>query len=135
MRLLWVTPYLPYPVTHGGKSRVFNVLMRIAEQHEVHLLAVNDTGAAADLGPLGARCASVTLVPYTPPGTVWGRASRVVSALPQPVAEFTSRVGMSALRSLLANHAFDAAVIEQVQAAEYQRPLRRAGVPTLLVCH
>jgi glycosyltransferase involved in cell wall biosynthesis len=136
MRLLWVAPYVPYPPSHGGKVRVFNILKRLGARHQIHLLAVDDTGMAeASLRPLDAYCARVEVVPQYHPRSLTSRVAQTLSPRPMAVAEATSSAGMAALDRLLSAGPFDAAVIEQVQAAEYIRPLRRAGIPVLLVCH
>jgi glycosyltransferase involved in cell wall biosynthesis len=136
MRLIWIAPYLPYPILHGGKARVFNLLARLSTRHEVHFVAINDTHEDyPSLGPLATVCASITLLPHHTPTSVVSRVAEVLSPRPMAVSEFTSREGERAVCKLLAAHAFDAAVVEQVQAGEYLRPVARAGVPTLLVCH
>lgn len=136
MRLLWIAPYLPYPASHGGKVRVFNLLSRLGARHEVHLVAVNDTHENnPPLGPLRESCASVTLLPHHVPSTLVERLGQLLSPKPMVVAEFSSREGIQLVRSLLAAQDFDAAIVEQVQAAEYIRPVTQASVPVLLACH
>lgn len=40
MRILMVTPYLPYPLVSGGQVRTYNLLKKISQQHEVTLFAL-----------------------------------------------------------------------------------------------
>ena len=53
MKILLVTSYFPYPPIVGGKVRVWNLLKRIAERHEVTLLSLldsaNDTQFLSDV--------------------------------------------------------------------------------------
>lgn len=46
MNILFLTPYLPYPLNNGGLIRVFHLLTNIAKRHQVTLLCMepdNDT--------------------------------------------------------------------------------------------
>ena len=40
MRILWIADYLPYPLISGDRIRIFNLLKRVAKQHEVYLAAM-----------------------------------------------------------------------------------------------
>ena len=40
MNILFLTPYLPYPLNNGGLIRVFHLLTNIARQHQVTLLCM-----------------------------------------------------------------------------------------------
>lgn len=43
MRVLFVTPYLPYPPHHGGSIRVYELVRRLAARHQVTLASLMDT--------------------------------------------------------------------------------------------
>lgn len=136
MKLLWVTPYLPYPPSHGGKVRVYNLLARLGARHEIHLVAVNDTNASApDLGPLTESCASITVIPRRGHSGIVARVWEALSPKPMVVMEATTPDGLRQVDWLLAKNTYDAAVVEQVQGTAYLRPIRRRRVPTLLICH
>lgn len=40
MRILMLTPYLPYPLLSGGQVRTYNLLKQISKEHEVTLFAL-----------------------------------------------------------------------------------------------
>lgn len=40
MRILMLTPYLPYPLLSGGQVRTYNLLKKISQEHEVTLFAL-----------------------------------------------------------------------------------------------
>ncbi len=40
MRVLMLTPYLPYPLLSGGQIRTYNLLKQLAQKHEVTLFAL-----------------------------------------------------------------------------------------------
>jgi len=40
MKILMLTPYLPYPLLSGGQIRTYNLLKKLASKHEVTLFAL-----------------------------------------------------------------------------------------------
>lgn len=49
-RILWTMPYLPWPITSGGKARQYNLLKAMAQRgHEITLLVQSKTRADADV--------------------------------------------------------------------------------------
>ena len=67
MKILFLSPTVPFPLTDGGRIRVFNLLKQIAEQSDVTLLALEiqatDAEGVAELRELGI---TVHLVPNAP---------------------------------------------------------------------
>lgn len=43
MKILMLTPYLPYPLLSGGQIRTYNLLKKLAEKHEITLFALIKT--------------------------------------------------------------------------------------------
>ena len=48
MRILIITDYLPYPLISGDRIRVYNLIRRIARQHQVSLVGFLQTPDEAD---------------------------------------------------------------------------------------
>jgi len=40
MKILMLTPYLPYPLLSGGQIRTYNLLKKLADKHEITLFAL-----------------------------------------------------------------------------------------------
>ena len=40
MKILMVTPYVPYPPSSGGQIRTFNLLKHLSEKNEITLVAL-----------------------------------------------------------------------------------------------
>ncbi len=60
MRILIIADYLPYPLVGGDRIRIYNLLRRVARQHEVSLAAFLETPEDAEGVPhLRQFCASV----------------------------------------------------------------------------
>lgn len=80
LRILWTLPYLPWPVTSGGKSRQFNLIREMAARgHRLTLLIQSKTPAdEATRRVLGALAEEVIVLPRRPlkhPATLWRAAT------------------------------------------------------------
>ena len=42
MRILMLTPYLPYPPTSGGQVRSYNLIKNLASKHKITLFSLVD---------------------------------------------------------------------------------------------
>jgi polysaccharide biosynthesis protein PslH len=67
-KILFVTCHLPYPLISGGRRREYELIRRLASDHEIHLLALTktfqeDVSYAAVLKDL---CSSVAVLPVEP---------------------------------------------------------------------
>lgn len=40
MKILMLTPYLPYPLLSGGQIRTYNLLKNLKDKHEIHLFSI-----------------------------------------------------------------------------------------------
>lgn len=40
MKILMLTPYLPYPLLSGGQIRTYNLLKKLKDKHEIHLYSL-----------------------------------------------------------------------------------------------
>ena len=60
MRILMIANYLPYPQVSGGRIRIYNLLRRVANRHEVSLAALLESPEDAEgVSHLGQFCAGV----------------------------------------------------------------------------
>ena len=75
MKILYLTPRVPYPPTKGEKIRAFHYLTQLARRHEVHLASLADTREDLDhAAELRTFCRSVEL-------TYWGPSTGRLLAL------------------------------------------------------
>jgi glycosyltransferase involved in cell wall biosynthesis len=113
-RVAVLSPYLPYPLSHGGAVRIYHLLREIAREYDVELFAFTDTAGRPELGPLLEFCARVVLV-----GKPRYREPRWSTLRPPEVHEFRS----AAMRFAIADerHAFrfERLQVEYTQLAEY----------------
>jgi glycosyltransferase involved in cell wall biosynthesis len=57
-----LSPYLPWPLSHGGAVRIYSLLREGARHANLHLYAFLEEGEAPDPGPLADLCTRITLV-------------------------------------------------------------------------
>ncbi|MCA9935306.1 MAG: glycosyltransferase [Ardenticatenaceae bacterium] len=80
MRILMVTPELPFPLDQGGRIRMFSILRYLSHNHEVHLITnVLDAipeGAVEALSPY-----LVTIEFVERPYTLWRSAWRLLQSI------------------------------------------------------
>ncbi len=61
-RILVATPYVPYPLSHGGAVRMYNLLRETAREFDLVLFAFTE-GKEEELGPLLEFCSAIVIVP------------------------------------------------------------------------
>jgi len=66
MRILWILPYPPLPVTTGGRRRVFSLLKELSTRHKIAVVAYR-RGEQPDIEEkIGGFCSSLRLIPRRP---------------------------------------------------------------------
>jgi glycosyltransferase involved in cell wall biosynthesis len=125
-RILVVSPYLPFPLSHGGAVRMYNLMRRAAADFDQILVAFSETG---DPPPAEVRELAIETVlvrrtgTHSPPST--GR--------PLVVEEFASPSFAAALRQTVRKWRPAVAQLEFTQMAQYASDC--APARTLLVEH
>jgi sugar transferase (PEP-CTERM/EpsH1 system associated) len=127
LRVLWLTPYLPYLGRHAGAGRMYHLLKRIAKGYRVTLLTfIEDEEEKRFLPELESMCEKVIAMPRIPPWR-W-------QLFPyEPFYEFLTPAMEQALEDCLVERDFDLIQLEYTQMACYAR--KTFGTPTLLTMH
>ena len=113
-RIAVVSPYFPYPLSHGGAVRIFHLLREMATEFDIFLFAFEDRTAADDLAPVLEYCACVTLA-----AKPRYREPRWSTLLPPEVHEFRSRAMLAALERLRREYKIEAVQVEYTMLASY----------------
>ncbi|HEX3875808.1 MAG TPA: hypothetical protein VHW24_02400, partial [Bryobacteraceae bacterium] len=125
-RVLIASPYVPFPLSHGGAVRMYNLMRRAAESFDQILVAFTESP-----GPpppeLLEICAQIILVPRT------GSHLQPDRSLPDTVAEFASAQFDAALRGVVRDLQPGIAQLEFTQMAQYAEACSPAR--TILVEH
>src|SRR5260221_2749340 len=123
---LIASPYAPFPLSHGGAVRMFNLMRRAAADYDLALICFA-TQLDTPAPELLAICAEVVLV------RMLGSHSRPSSDRPDVVEEFDSAAFRAALRQTVRKWQPMLAQLEFTQMAQYAPDCKPA--PTLLVEH
>jgi len=113
-RIAVLSPYFPYPLSHGGAVRIFHLLREMAEEFDIFLFAFRDRETDADFAPVLEHCARVILVQKSR-----YREPRWSTLLPPEVHEFRSRAMLSALHRLCGEYKIEAVQVEYTMLAPY----------------
>ena len=113
-RVAVLSPYLPYPLSHGGAVRIYHLLRELAREFDVELFAFTEV-APAVLPPAGLDfCARIVLVQKPR-----YREPRWSTLLPPEVHEYRSPAMRRALQRERAAFGFESLQVEYTQLAEY----------------
>ncbi len=131
MKVLLLTPQLPYPPHQGTSLRNFHIIRGLAQACEVSLLSFLEPGqsvAAEQIGPLAALCQQIETVPV-PQRTMARRLQQLLATRRPDMAHrlFSPAFNVRLLQLLQADN-FDIVQIEGIELARYL-PVIRHGSP------
>lgn len=113
-RVAVLSPYFPYPLSHGGAVRIYNLLREIAREFDVELFAFTDGDSKIEPAPVLELCARVVLVEKPR-----YREPRWSTILPPEVHEFRSPAMHHAIEEQRRDFAFQTLQVEYTQLAPY----------------
>ena len=126
-RVLVVSPYLPWPLSHGGAVRIFNLCRALSDRVDFVLACFREKGEVIDYERLRTVFRRVYVVDRDE------RAS-LDPALPSQVREHVSRSMSALLTELCREHRVDLAQVEFTHLAGFREAVPRT-VPAILVEH
>jgi glycosyltransferase involved in cell wall biosynthesis/GT2 family glycosyltransferase len=124
--ILIASPYVPYPLSHGGAVRIFNLMRRTAVHFDQVLVCFSDR-LETPPSELLEQCVEVVLVRLT------GSHSRPTTDRPDVVEEFDSAAYRAALRQTVRKWRPSVVQLEFTQMAQYAAESDPA--PAILVEH
>ena len=113
-RIAVLSPYFPYPLSHGGAVRIFHLVREMSPAFDIFLFAFRDQETTADLAPVLEHCARVILIAKTR-----YREPRWSTLLPPEVHEFRSPAMRKALERILDEFKIEALQVEYTMLAPY----------------
>ena len=132
IRILFLSPTVPFPLTDGGRIRVFNLLKQIATQDDVTLLALEtqptDAEGVAQLQQLGIR---VHLVPnaQTLPSVSFATLLKAfLKRQPITVVRYDLPAYRQKFKELIATGTFDLVHYEMFHTAQFHTEARLPSV-------
>jgi glycosyltransferase involved in cell wall biosynthesis len=131
MKILMLTPYLPYPLLSGGQIRTYNLLKKLASKHEITLFAlIKNENEKQYIAELEKYCTKVRVFkrsekPFTPKNIM----KAVFSSYPFLVTRNHVPETISAIKKELASQQYDLIHAETF----YMMPhLPKNNIPTIL---
>lgn len=121
MRILFLSPWYPYPTNNGSKLRIFNLLRGLAQQHEVTLLSFADQPNVDGNSPeLRSLCSKVEVVPWKSfqPESLRARLG-FFSLMPRSVIDTFSPEMAQRIKQTLTEHSYDLVIASQAGMAGY----------------
>jgi len=120
--------YLPFPLSHGGAVRMYNLMRRAALDFDQVLIAFSTRIEAVPQELLDICCEVVVV-------QAMGSHDQALTHRPQVVEEFDRPEFHAALRQTLRKHKPELAQLEFTQLAVYADDCAAAGAKTILVEH
>jgi len=131
MRLLFLTPQLPFPPRQGTALRNWGLLQHLAAQgHHIELLSFDERLQPATALPaeLGETCRRVVTVPVPRRETRERLRALLTSALPDMAWRLWSQPFRRALQATLRDHHFDVVQFEGIELARYMLDLANRSI-------
>lgn len=135
MRILFLTPYLPYPPNKGTALRNLHLLRGAARNHQAHLLTFGRESDRQAVEVLRRELVQVEMV-SPPQRSTMQRLAGIPSALPDLASRLYSPGFRQKLMDLLETTVFDLVQVEGLEMAPYALEVRRwrgpKDIPLLL---
>ncbi|MCC6603952.1 MAG: glycosyltransferase [Anaerolineae bacterium] len=136
MKVLLLTPQLPYPPHQGTSLRNFHIIRGLAQACEVSLLSFLEPGqsvAAEQIGPLAELCRTIETVPV-PPRTTGRRLQQLLATRRPDMAHrlFSPAFNVRLLQLLQAEN-YDIVQIEGIELARYLPVIRHGSSRSKIV--
>jgi len=125
LRILFLTPQIPFPPHQGTTIRNFNLLAQLSERHTIELLSFAERADRPEQsGPLQQLCRAIHLVP-APRRRTWRRVlSLFTTSLPDMALRLSSPAFESVLARTVRSRVFDIVQIEGLEMGPYLLWLR-----------
>lgn len=133
MKILFLSPTVPFPLTDGGRIRVFNLLKQIAQRSEVTLLALetqsSDVESVVHLERFGIRVHLVRQGGKLPSVSFGTLLRAFLKKVPITVARYNVPAYRQKFRELVATETFDLVHYEMFHVAQFHT---ETHLPSLL---
>jgi sugar transferase (PEP-CTERM/EpsH1 system associated) len=116
VKLLFLTPQLPYPPHQGTTLRNFNILKQLAARHEIHLLSFGMPDELEN-SPRHEFCARIEIAPPPTRTTIQRALETFFHPLPDMARRLHSPKLAQKLKTLLGENQYDVIQIEGIEMA------------------
>lgn len=123
MRILLLSNDVPYPPNSGFRLRLYNLLYRIAKEHDVWVVAFASVDEKPiDLGHLSEICREVVVVPFVTQGALsnpWRAMRYLLRGIPPDLRMYDSKEFADKILALISRIDFDIIQIEDSHMSKY----------------
>jgi glycosyltransferase involved in cell wall biosynthesis len=135
MKILQLTPQIPFPLSEGGKVGIYNITKHVAMRgHEITMLAL-DVHKPIETAPLEQYCELIR-VPHSNKNSIVGAAQNLWSPLPYNIWKYRSKLYREALNQLLETRTFDVVHVDHAHMGFHGVYCQeRFGLPIVLREH
>ena len=129
MKILMLTPYLPYPLYSGGQIRSFNLLKNLSKNHQITLFSfIRNRSEKEHLTKLSKYCVDVKVFFKRPPWSFTSLALSAITYYPLVVCMYLSVEVKKAIAEAIAALARDPVRRRQMSLAARQKACERFSV-------
>jgi len=133
MRILLITPTLPYPLDTGGRIVVFNTIKILAKRHQIFLLSLIQEGQQKYVPFLKDYCISIETVLKDISFSKKGLLLNLFSLTPYNMTRYQTWEMEEKLKEIVSKNQFDLVQIEHLHMAQYAKFVGR--IPVILRQH
>lgn len=133
MRILFLTPQLPYPPQKGTALRNWGLIQGLGERHDLSLLSFREPGKRVIEEPLASACERIVTVPQPERSRRQRLWEMLTASQPDMALRLASSTYEQTLRDWLAGSTFDVVQIEGIELAPYLDVIRSAAHDALVV--
>ncbi len=135
MRILQVTPRIPYPPDDGAKIAIFGITKHLALRgHEITLVSITPS-QTNDISELRRYC-RVETVRMNTANSYLGMFLNLFSPAPYTISKYHKKTALDKIKKLLRENQFDIVHIEHLHMAYYGKFIKeKVGLPVVLREH
>lgn len=124
LRILQLSPQIPYPLSDGGKVGIFNITKYLARRgHQITMVAFNRT-PNVPLEPLKEVC-DLHTIPHSNKNTPFRGVKNLFSNIPYGISKYRSKAMSCFLEGFLSKNQFDVIHADHLHMSYYGLEARR----------
>jgi len=133
MRILMISPYIPWPLYGGASVRMFNIIKELSQRgHKIVLAAGKDINSNSSADILNQLCEEVCLYELPKQGRLLSLARSIFSGKPYPALQFQNKQLYETVSGLIKNDHFDLIWINFLFMADILFKIPASNVPIIL---
>lgn len=134
MRILQLTPQLPWPPDNGGRVGIYNLLKQMSRRHTVTLVSFVTEESEPCVATLRQHCSQISAIRHDTATTRSGMMKNLFSSMPYTMAKFVSPKMAAEVRAITHSGAVDLVHVDHLHMAGYIDQVPR-GLPVVLREH